>query len=783
MAELKNQAHPSEAGRHSPSEVLAMQQDSGLSIRIGAPAGGKLATSSAGPSKHSIRLLAQVTMVNPEYADEPEDGPLAEQNSEPSSQIVAEGSLNRGAELPSEALGLTQTNRVRLLDLVEPSMYDEDRPGAVRVVEVDDSRLAQTIENAGASNLVPLATLGASSWAAIGASAAGVVAGTAVAGGASGGSSSSSPSAAAGGSGIAPVSGDNFINANEASSAIIIKGRGAGAGAQISASIKQLQADGSTVVREIVAAEVLINSDGSWQLPINTVADLSDGTYSLTVFTLDAQGNRSESIQTFVVDKAPPAAPSVNPINIGTSGGTGSGTGSGTTGGATGGTSNTTSDTTPTVSGSGATPGDKIRVLSPTGEILETLAAADGSWSVTPSIELAAGGPRSFTITASDAAGNTSSPTFLPVSVAVPLSLTAGLTFSSDSGSPGDLITNVTRPTLSGSGKPGASIQVTTSAGETATTVVAADGSWSVTVNTPLGDGGPQKISVRSIEINGTTTSVSVPIIVDTVAPSKVVAAISASSDSGIQGDAITNDSTPTIAGTQAGPGDNIRVNSPTGEVMQAVVGLDGRWSVTPSAPLPNAGGQEFRINVSDMAGNPGPATSLFIDVDSSAPPAPSAILDPAYANGSTLAGHTRTSMPTISGFHASADTTISVSSPTGEVMIVKPQADGSWCVTTTIELPPGGPHLFTVTATDLAGNISPATTVQVIVENSWSWQSSPRLDFAVVNDTLVLAAAHASGGETSLGASALEPLAATTVNWPASSTLLPPIDSTHPII
>ncbi len=657
-------------------------------------------TSRSTTSKSAKLLLAQVTLVNPEFADDATDESMLEHT-------------RVGSEIPdSEATmptqGQSQINRLRLIDLIEPTLHDIDRPGAVRIADIDDANLADTLAGAGASNLVGLAPVAAIPWSAIaGVSAAGAIAGTS---GGNGGGSGSNNAAAGIGSGnnsTAPTAGgrsnsigmadsvtsDNVINAREAAEAPTIGGRGISAGTQISVSIKQLALDGITVIGEVPVGSVSLKADGSWQLPADTLSGLADGRYAVTIVAVDVQGVRAETVQNFSIDKAPPSTPSVFAVNP------------------------VTADATPTVSGADATPGDQIQVVSPTGEILTTTVTADGTWAVTPAIDLAAGGPRSFVITATDAAGNISSPTFLPVSITPLVVLSASIASSSDSGTRGDSITNNTRPTLLGTGQPGAGVTVATATGELLSTNVADDGQWRLTLNSALAEGGPQKISVRSVDVNGATVSVSVPIIIDTTAPSAITALLRPSSDSGAAGDNLTNDTTPSLFGVSASPGDRIRVTTPTGEILPTVVGLDGTWGVTPAIALPGSGAQEFHFNVTDAAGNAGPASILILRLDSSAPAVPQAMLDPAYANGATVNGHTQTNKPTISGYHAAADELITVTSPTGEVLSTTTFADGSWCVTAQIELPAGGPHLFQVIATDRAGNVSPVTTVAVIVD------------------------------------------------------------------
>lgn len=72
--------------------------------------------------------------------------------------------------------------------------------------------------------------------------------------------------------------------------------------------------------------------------------------------------------------------------------------------------------------------------------------------------------------------------------------------------------------------------------------------------------------------------------------------------DSGIAGDNLTNDATPTIRGTGE-PGATVTVTSPTGEVLTTTVAADSTWSVTPGTALPD-GAASFAVTATDAAGN-----------------------------------------------------------------------------------------------------------------------------------------------------------------------------------
>jgi large repetitive protein len=369
-----------------------------------------------------------------------------------------------------------------------------------------------------------------------------------------------------------------------------------------------------------------VAADGTWSA--TPTSALPDGVYAAVVTATDSAGNDSPPIDILVtVDTTIALAPVIDPSSDSNAKG-----------------DFTTSDDTPTVSGVG-TPGDAIRVVSPTGEVLTTIVAADGTWSVTPTQALPEGGPQDFVITASDVAGNTVTQN-LPVTIdnTPPASPLAKLDPASDTGVQGDSRTANPRPSVSGTGTPGDTITVTAPTGELLTTVVAADGTWSVTPTQPLPEGGPQDFSVIATDPAGNSSAPAlVPVTIDTTAP-LLTSLLNPASDSAAQGDFITSDNTPEISG-KGTPGEIVVVTMPTGEVLQALVDASGDWTVTPTLPLPEGGPQNVLVTSTDKAGNSSSAP-LAITIDSLATLAPTVLIGPdanndAFLNAAELAGMT----------------------------------------------------------------------------------------------------------------------------------------------
>jgi hypothetical protein len=101
-------------------------------------------------------------------------------------------------------------------------------------------------------------------------------------------------------------------------------------------------------------------------------------------------------------------------------------------------------------------------------------------------------------------------------------------------------------------------------------------------------------------------------LIIDTNAPAAPTLTLSPASDSGSQGDGITNDTTPTLRGaTEA----NARVHVFDGsnvEIGTAIADATGSWNFTVGTALPT-GSATFTAKAEDVAGNLGPASGPLV--------------------------------------------------------------------------------------------------------------------------------------------------------------------------
>ncbi|MBA4110497.1 MAG: hypothetical protein C0487_12990, partial [Leptothrix sp. (in: Bacteria)] len=198
--------------------------------------------------------------------------------------------------------------------------------------------------------------------------------------------------------------------------------------------------------------------------------------------------------------------------------------------------------------------------------------------------------------------------------------LTARVDPGSDSGTVGDGITSDSTPTISGTGEPGNEINVVMpGTGETLTATVQPDGSWSVTPLTEIPSGTTGTVQVTATDSAGDSVTVTVPLSIDNVAPAVLTAQIDPSSDSGVQGDGITSDATPTISGT-GDPGAQIKVTMPgTGEALTTTVQSDGSWSVIPTQAITNGTTGQVQVTETDAAGN-ATQTTVPLSVDTGVP-------------------------------------------------------------------------------------------------------------------------------------------------------------------
>lgn len=435
--------------------------------------------------------------------------------------------------------------------------------------------------------------------------------------------------------------------------------------------------------------------NGNWTITPSPA--LTDGT-QVSVVVRDPAGNTSTPV-TATVDLTPPPPPVILPSNGGEVSGT-------------------------------AEPGSTVTITTG-GTPLTAVTDANGNWSVTANPALPNG--TVITAIATDAAGNPSQPSG---SVTTDNVLPDRPTIAPSNGT-----------TLSGTGVFGDAVILTDGNGAPiATVLVANDNTWIFNPTTPLADG----TQVVAVADDG-SGNVSAPaqVVVDAVPPP--AAQIDPSNGSQLSGIAEAN-STVLISGGS--------INT------QVVAGPDGKWTYNAGPGLPIADGTTITITVRDVSGNTSTPSNVLIDA------APPGIPTIALTNGTLLTGT------------AEPGTQLVLTTSNGPLATVNVDANGNWSYTpvpplannvqvnavardavgnlssgasTTVDAnPPAAPVVSpsngsvirgtgeagaTITLTDASGNV--IGTTQVLINNSWSFTSSP----ALPDGTLVKATATDRAG------------------------------------
>ncbi|XZW33860.1 BapA/Bap/LapF family large adhesin [Acinetobacter baumannii] len=494
------------------------------------------------------------------------------------------------------------------------------------------------------------------------------------------------------------------------------------------------------------------NGDGTWTLADNTLPTLADGPHTITVTATDAAGNVGNDTAVVTIDTVAPNAPVLDPINA-----------------------------TDPVSGQ-AEPGSTVTVTYPDGTTATVVAGTDGSWSVPNPGNLVDGD--TVTATATDPAGNTS----LPGTGTVSADITAPVVALDD------VLTNDSTPALTGTVNDPTATVVVNVDGVDYPAVNNGDGTWTLADNTlPTLADGPHTITVTATDAAGNVGNDTAVVTIDTVAPNAPVldpinatdpvsgqaepgstvtvtypdgttATVVAGTDGSwsvpnpgnlVDGDTVTatatdpagntslpgtgtvsaditapvvalddvltNDSTPALTGT---------VNDPTATVVVNVDGVDypavnngdGTWTLADNTlPTLADGPHTITVTATDAAGNVGNDTAV-VTIDTVAPVV-------SFTDAST-----NDTTPALTG---------TIDDPTATVVVTVDgvdypalnNGDGTWTLAdNTLPVLADGPHTVSVTATDVAGNVSTPVTGTVTVD-----ATAPTL--AITTDDLALAA------------------------------------------
>jgi MYXO-CTERM domain-containing protein len=450
----------------------------------------------------------------------------------------------------------------------------------------------------------------------------------------------------------------------------------------------------------VVVATVTADGMGAWTFTPTT--PLTSGGH-----TLDAQAEGSILItptRAFIVDAVAPTIALTAPAN-----------------GA------VVSNTRPPITGT-AEPGATVTITI-NGAVVGTATAAPvtGAWSFTPAAALPQGS-NTASATATDGAGNTSQ----PVSSTFTVDSVAPAAVAITTPANGAVISNA-RPPISGTAEPGSTVTVTGAGGVIIGTATAAPGTgaWSVTPATDLPQGSNTVSATARDAAGNTSQPSSTTFTIDTIAPAAV--AISAPANG-----ALISDPTPEIRGT-AEPGSTVTVTIGGVVIGTATAAAGtGAWSVTPTTDLPQ-GSNTASATARDAAGNTSQPTSTTFTVDTIAPAAV-AINTP--ADGANLGA----SPAAISGT-TEPGALVAVNVNGMALGTTTAAADGSWSVAVATPLDDGA-YTVTATATDAAGNTSPAATSAFNISRAFVDITTPAPG-AATNDATPTISGTATPGAT----------------------------------
>lgn len=455
-----------------------------------------------------------------------------------------------------------------------------------------------------------------------------------------------------------------------------------------------------------------VGENGSWTFPVPR--NLSEGSHNLTVSATDPAGNTSavSAPWTIVVDITPPAIPVLTSVvddQPGITGNLVSG--------------QLTNDATPTLNGRGEA-GATINVYldGNPASIGTTTVNSDGTWSFTPQTPLA-NGSHTFTLSATDPAGNSSAvssgfvltidttPPAAPVIASV-ADNTAPVTGIVPNGGS----TNETRPTLSGTGEAGTTISIYNGSALVGTAQVQANGSWSFTPSTSLG-AGVWNLTATATDAAGNTSAASEirSFTIDTTAPAAPVIDTVYDGTGPITGNLssgqITDEARPVISGTREA---NTTIRLYDNGTLLAEIPADNSssWRYTPDASLAT-GNHVITVIAVDAAGNASPVSdSVNFVVDTTPPLTPviTSVSDDQAPGLGTIANGQNTNDPTPTfSSTAEAGATITLYENGTVIGTTTAQPDGAWSVSTSTLA--SGTHVITAVATDAAGNSSPNST------------------------------------------------------------------------
>ncbi|MBZ6395095.1 MULTISPECIES: Ig-like domain-containing protein [Pantoea] len=357
------------------------------------------------------------------------------------------------------------------------------------------------------------------------------------------------------------------------------------------------------------------------------------------------------------------------------------------------------------------------------GQVYSASVDADGGWSLTvPSAALTAlaAGETTITVSVSNAAGTTLNDT-LPISVTAPVTLPGEPTVAINPFAGDDILSNSEKTgdqLLSGTTsniETGQPITVTLG-GETFSTTVAADGSWSVTI--PASTlaalaAGSVTLSVSVSDLAGTTVSETRDIAVEApvTAPGTPTLSVAAFTDDNLLSNEEKLDAQAVSGTTTNVEAGQIVTVTLGGESYNGTVGDDGSWNISIPADALGAlasGSTTLSVTVSNAAGiTASDSLPITVEAPVTVPNAPVLTINP-FAVDDVLSNDEKASDQLLSGSTTNVEAgqivTVTVGDQTFSAAV---DTDGNWSLTlpaSALAALPAGSATISATVSSVAG-------------------------------------------------------------------------------
>ena len=358
-----------------------------------------------------------------------------------------------------------------------------------------------------------------------------------------------------------------------------------------------------------------------------------------------------------------------------------------------------TSDNTLTVTGTAAA-NSTVKVFDGTKQLGTATAGADGAWNYVTSVLTDA--VHVLTATATNAGGQTSAAS---AALNVTIDTHAPVAPTIAASTPAASLATSNTALLTGNAEANSTVKLFDGTTQIGTATANGNGAWTYT--TAALSTGSHSFTAKAMDAAGNTGSASTAAIVNITAPTTPAPSApkiaTFSTDSGVAGDHITNDSTLILTGTAAASS-LVKVFDGSVQVGTANADSNGQWTYTTKAL--SDGGHSLTATATDALGHTSAASSaLSVTLDTHAPLAPTMSV---YSQAGSAVGSTTTLDDLVLKGTAEANSTVKVFDGTAQIGTATASASGAWNFDTGHL--DSGSHSFTSKAVDAAGNVGSAS-------------------------------------------------------------------------